>query len=337
MSVSLLERAHKALAWSTAGLMTLCLTLVTVSLWSTTGEEAQARLVKEQKETPWKVFTESEVQTGVVIPANTHVVFHLPSTFTTITRETLLGHKGKSVRYWGYCFPQNYDPKTVDKRRGFPGLLFLSEKERAVRKAEESRSVRAFSTLDLPTAEEVARMNQRTTPAIRHQLEIFEPGTMCYIQSAESLSIGIDQDNDLLNSKLEHELNTNPKITDTDGDGIIDGVEYLHGTSPTLRDSDGDNVIDGIEDSDWDGKIDADETDPRTWDSDRDGLCDGFCRFHFQRQWVFIGEDKNINGTVDKGETDPRVWDSDDDGYGDEVEFLRCLADGNDSAQCPNG
>ncbi len=158
---------------------------------------------------------------------------------------------------------------------------------------------------------------------------------MCYIMSEEPLAIGTDHDQDLLNIKLEQEIGTDPNKADTDEDGILDGVEYLTGTDPLLRDTDGDNVIDGIEDKNRNGRVDPGETDPRKWDTDRDELCDGFCRVQAQNQWIFMGEDKNLNGIVDPGETDPLKWDSAGDGVGDYLKVLQCLATGKDSRQCP--
>jgi len=311
---------------------TLCL-LIVVSAFVQKGDGVSAWLVRQPKVTPWVVIEMPEVQSGAIVPANSHVVFHLPGSFKTLTREVLFGVKGNRVRYWGYCFPANYDPEKVDTRRGFPGLIFLSEKERTIRAAEEAKMKRGFSPSQLPTRKQVEMMKQRTARPIRHQLEVFKPNTMCYVMSEESLSIGLDPDNDRLNNGLENELNTNPKVPDSDGDGIIDGVEYLYDTIPSIRDTDGDSLIDGIEDSDWDGKVDFGETDPRTWDTDRDGLCDGFCRVKIGKQHIFIGEDRNLNGTLDDSETDPTLVDTDGDEFSDQVEYLNCLAEGN--SECP--
>lgn len=327
-----LRSAHRLLGWSTAGLTALCTLIVSASVLQ--GGTMEGWLVRQPKEYTWASISMEQVMSGATIPANTHVVFHLPeSGFTRITRETLLGLKGDRVRYWGYCFAANYDPENVDKRRGFPGLIFLSEAERAARAEEERRSRARFSISSLPSAEEIAAMERRRSNPIRHQVEMFEPASMCYIMTEEPLAIGLDPDNDRLNNQLERALKTNPAIPDSDGDGISDGVEHLYGTIPSIRDTDGDGLIDGIEDSDWNGRIDIGETDPRLWDSDRDGLCDGMCRVRLKGRNIYMGEDKNLNGEVDGGETDPRKVDSDDDGMTDEIEFLRCIAE--DKAECP--
>jgi hypothetical protein len=274
------------------------------------------------------------VGSGTTIPDNTHVVFHLPGTFLSIPRETLLGHKGKEVRYWGYCIPQNAPEELTDTRSGFPGLIFLSEKERQIRALAEARLQPVYSPgARLPTAEELEQQAQLRKGAIRHQIESFKPNTMCYIMTEESLAIGLDHDNDRLNDKLEKEVGTNPNIPDSDGDGIIDGVEYMNDLDPTIRDTDSDGIIDGIEDADWDGRQDYDETNPRLKDSDRDGLCDGICRRRLQKREYYMGEDQNLNGLVDEGETDPRKYSTKNDGVSDEVLFLQCLAAG--KQQCP--
>jgi hypothetical protein len=282
----------------------------------------------------WKVIDQKEVMSGAIIPADTHVVFHLPPVFTRINRETLLGQKGEKTRYWGYCFPENAPSTLVNTRTGFPGLIFFSEKERAVRALADARKVSNFTPGSrLPTKEEAAQLNNPVKPALRHQLEVFKPNTMCYIMSDESLSIGLDADNDRLNDELEREVGTNKAIPDSDGDGISDGTEYIHALKPLIRDSDNDGIIDGIEDANWNGRTEIGETDPRTRDTDRDGLCDGMCRVRLQRQDLYIGEDKNLNGVVDSGETDPRKYSTQSNGISDETIYLKCIAAGKEV--CP--
>lgn len=282
----------------------------------------------------WKVLEAKEVEYGATIDADTHTVFHLPATFARINRETLLGQKGKTTRYWGYCFPENDPPETVDSRTGFPGLIFLSEKERAMRAAEAAKQVKEYHpSIRLPKSDEVEKLNNSVKPAIRHQLDVFLPNTLCYIMSESALSIGLDSDHDRLNSTLEREAGTSIQTPDSDGDGISDGIEYMHGTKPLLRDTDSDGIIDGIEDANWNGRIEMEETDPRTLDTDRDSLCDGMCRVRLKKRDVFMGEDKNLNGIVDDGETDPRTSSTAKNGINDDVLFLQCLAEGRDV--CP--
>ncbi len=294
----------------------------------------QGYLVQPKQEaTTWRFLETKDVENGAIITANTHTIFHLPATFTRINRETLLGQKGDDTRYWGYCFPENEEPDTLANRTGFPGLIFLSEKERIIRAQDAARQTARYSPRSLPTSQEVTALNNPTKSAIRHQLEVFLPHTMCYIMSEAPLSIGLDADNDRLNGELEREIKTNPQSPDSDGDGIGDGIEYLNGINPLLRDTDGDGIIDGIEDADWNGRISLGETDPRVMDTDRDGLCDGMCRVRLKKNDVFMGEDKNLNGVVDEGESDPRRYSTSDNGISDQIPYLQCIAAGGDV--CP--
>jgi len=101
-----------------------------------------------------------------------------------------------------------------------------------------------------------------------------------------------DRDGDGLLDKDEKARGTNPKMADTDGDGLNDGEEVLtYRTDPLKADSDGDGLGDADEikkyktdankpDSDGDGLNDGDEvnkhkTDATKVDSDGDGLNDG--------------------------------------------------------------
>ena len=70
-------------------------------------------------------------------------------------------------------------------------------------------------------------------------------------------------------------------------------VALVVGPAP-VSDVDADGLPDYIEDRDRDGRISAEETDPRRPDSDRDGVPDGV-------------EDRDRDGRVDRGESDPRV------------------------------
>ena len=313
------------------GILTLFLaSAVTLKMSGT----MQAYIVRKPVALPWIVYEPEDVEKGVVAPGNAHVVFHLPMSFTSIHREILLGHKGKRIRYWGYCYPENYDPKRVETRSGFKGLLFLSERERAVRAEKERANAGSFSLSRLPTKEEVERSQARVVSPVRHQFDTFKPGQLCYLMSEENVALGIDVDGDRLNTQLERELGTRNDSPDSDGDGIGDGIEYLYGTKPLLRDTDSDSIIDGIEDRNWNGRINLGETDPRTKDSDRDGLCDGICRVRLaNKQELYIGEDRNLNGELDDGETDPRRADTDGNGADDYTDYLKCLLDGKNGCE----
>ena len=103
---------------------------------------------------------------------------------------------------------------------------------------------------------------------------------------------------------------TDPFKADTDGGGVNDGDEDsnhngrvdanerdpLDGSDDVRTDTDGDGIADAVEE--------ATGTDPDNADSDGDGIADGV-------------EDANGNGIVDDGESDPREVDSDGDGIND--------------------
>lgn len=325
-----LHRLNRSLRTVTALLGLSTLAVVAVAL-QREGVSNQALVVRrDSEEGKWQVFEQAEVQSGVTIPANTNVVFHLPSTFTRISREVLFGKKGQDVRYWGYCFEQNYDETALRNRQGMRGLLFLSDKEQRVQdKILEDERVR-FSLARLPkNKQELERATSTVRGPIRSQISVFEADMLCYIMSEASLPLGLDPDGDRLNDVMERLSLTDPQNPDTDGDGVIDGTEVFTHTDPLRRDTDGDGVIDGIEDENWNGRVETGETNPRVKDSDGDGLCDGLCRIKLRRGLqMFAGEDKNLNGIVDEGETDPGKKDTDGDKITDYQEFLNCIGSG---------
>jgi hypothetical protein len=126
---------------------------------------------------------------------------------------------------------------------------------------------------------------------------------------------------------------TKPGLKDTDKDGLPDGLEVgvddpvsgtscsllqdassVLTTSPVNPDTDDDGLKDGVEDTNKNGKADADETHPRLKDSDCDGLRDG------PTAGGTKGEDQDADGVRDSNETDPRKPDTDDDGLRDGIE-----------------
>jgi len=150
-----------------------------------------------------------------------------------------------------------------------------------------------------------------------------------------------DVDNDGLLRSEEKKLGTNPKIADTDGDGISDGDEALKlFTNPLKADSDGDGVSDADEvnlyktnplkaDSDDDKLTDVEEliehkTNPLVADSDGDGL-DDYAELNEYKTNPLVA-DTDGDGLNDYDElmtfkTDPLVSDTDGDNLsdGDEV------------------
>jgi hypothetical protein len=307
----------------------IALVAVLIPMLVPAGSPTQALLARQKAQDVWVVLEQQDVMSGATVPPNVNVVFHVPLGITKINREVLLGLKGKDVRYWGYCYPENDSQETVDSRTGLKGKLFLSEKERDVRATQARATAPKYSLSNLPTKDDILRGSAPIKTEIRHQIDFFKGGQLCYVMTEAPLAIGLDSDGDRLNDRLERDLGTDELIEDTDADGILDGVEVRYGLEPTLRDTDLDGIIDGIEDADWDGLIDAGETDPRKLDTDRDELCDGQCRKKLSNgQILYLGEDRNLNGTVDSGETSPLLPDTDGDGIFDFQEYLVCLTKG---------
>ncbi|MCK6569512.1 OmpA family protein [Myxococcota bacterium] len=85
-----------------------------------------------------------------------------------------------------------------------------------------------------------------------------------------------DPDGDGLTTAEETSLRTNPRVADTDRDGLDDALEVrVAGTDPRLADTDGDGLSDGFEDADRDGRVDPGESDPHLPDTDGGGSTDG--------------------------------------------------------------
>lgn len=320
------KKTHFYVGWLTAGLSALSLLMVVYSFTGYQPENLSGVLISDQQRglVPWKTIREPAISSGATVPPDINVIIKIPEDVGRITRRTLFGHRGETVRYWGYCFPPLYNRSEALTRRGFPGTLFLSEAERAYR--EEQKRIQMWSRFSVYTNldDDVLNENDTTRGMIRHQQEIFEGGMACYIMTDEPLPIGTDEDQDGVNIKMEKEKATDPSNPDTDADGILDGLEIFGlRTNPIKRDTDGDGIIDGIEDANRNGISEHNETDPTQWDTDQDGLCDGLCKVNKGRE--IRGEDKNLNGVVDPGETDPRLEDTDGDSILDEQEFFNCL------------
>lgn len=127
-----------------------------------------------------------------------------------------------------------------------------------------------------------------------------------------------DDDNDGLTEKEEKQIGTNPKISDTDSDGLNDGDEILkYKTDPLTADSD----KDGLNDSEEVVKY---NTDPNSIDTDGDELSDfvEVKRYDSDPNKKDSDADKLGDGyEVNKYKTNPAKKDSDDDGLDDFVEL----------------
>lgn len=325
---------RKTLQWATTSLGALSLVLVAYGFSSSGFSSIEGRLLpkSQTREIEWVTMTAAQVMSGTTIPADKNVIIHIPEEITKIARNVLFGRKGETIRYWGYCFPHNLDTRNTVNRTGFPGDLFLSEAEREFRRQElVAQRRRTFSIFTNLTVDDLNETQNATQSRIRHQIEIFQGGDVCYIMTEKSLPLGADPDGDGLNNALERGYGSDSKNPDSDGDGVSDGLEVFRlGTHPTKRDSDGDGLIDGIEDANRNGRFDPDETNATLWDTDRDGLCDGICKVNKGQD--MRGEDKNLNGIYepDLGEYNPRTIDSDGDGVLDEHEVYLCALAGGD-------
>ncbi len=327
--------------WLTAGLGALTLLLfLSIVARSDHPTNLQGRLLPLQmrRQVPWKTLFSDDLEKGTTLPAHTNVLIHLPADGTPITRKILLGADGERWRYWGYCFPPEGNTPRLHAG-AFPGTVFLSERERLIRFQTQLGERRERPLPPSLLTEEILNETLNVHGRIRHQQEVFEPGSTCYVMSEGPLAIGIDQDEDGLNGALEKNAKTDPHSIDTDHDGLDDGLEVPRLRSDTLLTaSDGDGLPDSTEDKNKNGRTDIGETDALQRDTDHDGLCDGLCStvltervgfsapqgYAFPAHEEMKGEDKNLNGTVDEKETDPRKWDTDGDDISDEQEFYAC-------------
>lgn len=323
---------HRFLGWTTLVLGLLCGIMVTAAFTRTQRDLALPGYVLRttaQTQTAWKVIGAAAIESGAILPANTNVIIELPTAMRPILRRVLFGTAGDTVRYWGYCLPENYDREDAMNMNRLPGKVFLSLAERKIREETYQQKIQSRLTLRKGLSEAELNNTSVSSSIIRHEFEEFDPGDVCYVMSERNIPIGIDRDNDGANEKVEQEYGTNPLSPDTDEDGIEDGREifFLH-TNPLSRDSDGDGLIDGIEDANHNGHTDANETDPMQWDTDRDGLPDGLMKMGNARNTVIKGEDKNLNGMVDEGEYDPRKWSTAGNGVSDSSMYYQCILTG---------
>lgn len=326
--------SRKFLGWTTLSLGGLCMLIVGYSFigYNENSATLEGRLLPAayQQETKWRVISPDMVESGATIPTDTNVIFELPIDSPTILRRILFGSYDPDIRYWGYCLPPDYDQTKAVASDKLPGKVFLSEGERKAREEEYQKKLSEnFSIPENLTDEDLNQLRKRPAGRIEHEVEIFDPGSICYIMTQVPLAIGLDPDDDETNDQVEKEYGTNSELPDTDGDGITDGREifFLH-SSPLRRDSDGDGLIDGMEDINHNGHLELADTDPVKWDTDRDGLPDGLMKMGAGRNTKVLGEDKNLNGVVDEGENDPRKWSTVGNDISDGERYYQCLISG---------
>jgi len=155
-------------------------------------------------------------------------------------------------------------------------------------------------------------------------------------------SCSSDKDMDGLGKCDEEKIGTNPKVADTDGDGLLDGEEYLtYKTNPLQADTDLDGLSDYdevkfnstnplIADTDNDGLNDGEElnkyqTDPLVADTDKDGLNDGYEVVTSKTNPLLADTDKDgltDAEEINKYKTNPLIADTDGDGLSDSEEVI---------------
>ncbi len=142
-------------------------------------------------------------------------------------------------------------------------------------------------------------------------------GTTCYVCSGEPATGDLACNCAFWHDGIRQPIESDPRLPDTDADGLRDGVEDQNAdgiwerpipydvprasdeTSATHVDSDGDGLSDGAEDINGNGQIDPGETDARRADPDFDCLNDA--------EEIFLG-------------TNPFLADTDGDGLPDGLE-----------------
>lgn len=108
-------------------------------------------------------------------------------------------------------------------------------------------------------------------PLLDDRVSISEPraGSAGGVAVPQGAPGGQDSDGDGLTTDQELQWGTDPKVADTDGDGLVDGDEArTRHTDPLKPDSDEDGLTDGQE-------LVTHHTDPLNPDSDSDGYKDG--------------------------------------------------------------
>jgi hypothetical protein len=150
-------------------------------------------------------------------------------------------------------------------------------------------------------------------------LDIYDGKGEAYVR----IPLGLDSINDVCIDETRHRA----YILGSRSTPEYLGTPYLVAVVPI--DPDGDGLVRGDEDIDDDGVLDPGESDPAVYDTDGDGINDGYERGRMTDPsnpdtdgdgLTDFEEDPNINLILDPGETDPLDPDCDDDG----------VADGND-------
>ncbi len=147
------------------------------------------------------------------------------------------------------------------------------------------------------------------------------------------VAIPSDLDGDGLKDVLERTLGTDPKLIDTDADGVSDAYEVGDNTSQPL-DTDNDGIINALDtDDDNDGLLsNTENNDPNgdgnpmdAFDIDGDKMPDFLDADHNDGPYGDLDNDGLINSVEARIGTDPRNKDTDGDGIsdGDETDDIK--------------
>ena len=145
----------------------------------------------------------------------------------------------------------------------------------------------------------------------------------------------VDRDKDGVPDVLELRAGADPRLSDTDGDGLSDSWEIAKGMPyhmPGTADTDGDGSKDGLEDIDEDGLNAAGElragTNALEPDSDGDGLRDGpEVNTHKTNPLKADTDGDTLSDAAEiRGGTNPLKADSDGDGLRDDKETVTATA-----------
>lgn len=281
-----------------------------------------------QKEPDFRRYRTEEVTVGLTMPADTHIIFTVPSNINAIDRITFFGGPELDAqRYWGYCYKGD-ELRQADGRTTYhPDRFFYSTGERIASNIASASTLRSDDPLAV-----LEYLRSGEPQKIESLREVFRGGETCYLMTSVSLAAGPDYDGDYLNTKMESLSGTDPNNPDTDFDEMQDAHEiFVTHTSAVSADTDADGLSDSCEDENRNGRLDPEDTSPLRWDTDNDGLCDGdgnapgcheekfmnivktdFCDPKVPYSECAVlgpavrGEDKNRNCKFDAGETDPR-------------------------------
>ncbi len=169
--------------------------------------------------------------------------------------------------------------------------------------------------IDVSTGQQVWSYPRGGALSLGNERVLFIAGTDGDLQA---IALFADADHDGMADAWERRVGLNPANAadargDADGDGVTNLMEFWRQTDPRVRDSDGDGLDDGVE-------IATRKTDPLRADTDLDGLSDGAeVAIHGTNPLVADGDGDGLDDGVEVNarHTNPLVADTDGDGVND--------------------